>query len=64
MARRFFEIAARNYCTYLLAALNLIHGVQTKTYDWLLWISLGLVALSLILAGVSAASEVNNNADA
>lgn len=54
MFKRFFKTISQGFCIYLLAAMNLIHAIQTKTYDWLLWVSLGLTGLSLILALVSA----------
>lgn len=44
----------RNFCVYLLCALNLIHAITTKCFDWLLWVSVALVVLSLILSLVSA----------
>ena len=53
MLKRFLKTISRSFCIYLLAALNLIHAIQTQTYDWLLWVSLALVALSLILALIS-----------
>lgn len=56
MLKRFFKTISRSFCIYLLAALNLIHAIQTKTYDWLLWVSLALVVLSLVLALISAAN--------
>ncbi len=43
-----------SFCVYLLCALNLIHAITTKCFDWLLWISVALVVLSFILSLVSA----------
>lgn len=54
MVKRFFKNLLRSFCIYLLAAMNLIHAVQNQSYDWLLWVSLILVAASLVLNLVSA----------
>ena len=54
MAKRFFKSISQSFCIYLLTALNLIHAVQNKSYDWLLWASLGLSVLSLVLSIISA----------
>lgn len=43
-----------SFCVYLLCALNLIHAITTKCFDWLLWVSVALVVLSLILSLASA----------
>lgn len=49
MIKKFFVNVSKNFCVYLLAILNLMHAIEKKDYDWLLWISLTLVLLSLIL---------------
>lgn len=54
MIKRFFKNLSQSFCIYLLAALNLIHAVQNHSYDWLLWVSLILVAASFALNLVSA----------
>lgn len=54
MIKRFFKNLSQSFCIYLLAALNLIHAVQNHSYDWLLWVSLILVAVSFVLNLVSA----------
>lgn len=54
MIKRFFKNLVQGFGTYLLAAANLVHAITHKSYDWLLWCSLALVALSLILAAISA----------
>ena len=62
MLKRFFKNLSRSFCIYLLAGLNLIHAIQQNHYDWLLWISLALVALSLGLNLASAISGGDANA--
>lgn len=61
MIKRFFHNLSKNFCIYLLAALNVIHAIQTQHYDWLLWVSLALAGLSLLLNAVSAYKEVQSN---
>lgn len=43
-----------SFCVYLLCALNLIHAITTKCFDWLLLVSVALAVLSLILSLASA----------
>ncbi len=43
-----------SFCVYLLCALNLIHAITSKSFDWLLWVSVALVLLSFILSLFSA----------
>lgn len=62
MVKKFFQNLSKSFCIYLLAAFNLIHALQQQSFDWLLWISLGLVVLSLILNLVSAMKDGYNNA--
>lgn len=50
MLKRFFKNLSHSFCIYLLAAFNLIHAIQNNSYDWLLWVSLGLTILSLVLS--------------
>ena len=54
MLKRFFKNLSQSFCIYLLAILNLAHAIQTNSYDWLLWASLGLTTLSLVLSIVAA----------
>lgn len=63
MLQRFLKTISRGFCIYLLAMLNLIHAIQTQTYDWLLWVSLALVVLSLILALIGAARGGDTDAE-
>lgn len=62
MAKRFFKNISRSFCVYLLAGLNFVHAIQHQNYDWLLWLSLALVSLSLILSLVSAIKGGEENA--
>lgn len=63
MTKRFFKNISQSFCIYLLALLNLIHAIEHQTFDWLLWVSLALVAVSLVLNLVSAAKGgADNNA--
>ena len=62
MLKRFLKNLSQSFCIYLLAALNLIHAIQQNHYDWLLWISLALVVLSLGLNLASAISGGDANA--
>lgn len=54
MLKRFFKNISHSFCIYLLAVCNMINAVQSNSYDWLLWVSLGLTALSLVLSIVDA----------
>lgn len=54
MLKRFFKNISQSFCIYLLASANLFHAIQNETFDWLLWLSMGLVGLSLILALIDA----------
>lgn len=54
MLKRILKNISQSFCIYLLAALNLIHAIQTEHYDWLLWASIALTALSFGLNIVSA----------
>ena len=54
MLKRFFKNLSHSFCIYLLAVFNLIHAVQNNSYDWLLWVSIALTAVSLILSIVDA----------
>lgn len=62
MMKRFFKSLSQSFCIYLLAVLNLIHAVQNQSYDWLLWVSLILVVISLVLNLVSAIKGGKANA--
>ena len=64
MMGRFFKNISQSFCIYLLAMFNLIHAVQKQDYDWLLWVSLGLAALSLVLNIVAAAKGGSEDAEA
>lgn len=54
MLKRFFKNLSQSFCIYLLAILNITHAIQNNSYDWLLWASIGLTALSLVLSIVDA----------
>ncbi len=62
MVNRFFRNLAKNFCIYLLTALNLIHAIQSNSFDWLLWVSLILAALSFFLDIISAVKDGRENA--
>lgn len=62
MLREFFRNLSRSFCVYLLAAMNLIHAIETQSFDWLLWVSLGLVLLSAALNFISAVKGGSGNA--
>lgn len=57
MGKRILRNLSSSFCIYLLAILNLIHAMQTSSYDWLLWCSLALAALSLVLNIAAAVKE-------
>lgn len=54
MLKEFFNQLRHSFCVYLLCALNLIHAITARCFDWLLWASVVLVLLSLILSMASA----------
>lgn len=54
MMKQFLKNISQSSGTYILAALNVVHAVKYQSYDWLLWLSLTLVAVSLILSLISA----------
>lgn len=62
MAKRFFKNISQSFSTYVLATLNVAHAIKNQSYDWLLWLSLALVSLSLILSLVSAIKGGEENA--
>ena len=62
MIKRFFQNLSKSFCFYLLAVLNLIHAVEHQSYDWLLWVSLFLVFLSVVLNLISASKGGSENA--
>ena len=62
MVRNIFKKIAQNFCIYLLTAMNLIHAIQKNTYDWLLWASAALTAISLVLCIISAVKEGKEHA--
>jgi len=64
MISRFFKNLSQSFCIYLLAALNLIHAIQKQSYDWLLWVSLILVMVSIALNLISAIKGEQENAQA
>jgi hypothetical protein len=53
---------SKSFCVYLLTCLNLIHAIQTGSYDWILWASLGLSGLSLVLSALAAIKGVPTDA--
>lgn len=61
MLKRFFKNISKSFCIYLLAIFNLIHAIQNNSYSWMLWVSLGLTALSLVLSIVDAIKEGDRN---
>ena len=61
MLKRFFKNLTNSFCIYLLAIANLIHAIQNDSYDWLLWVSLGLTVLSLVLSIVDAIKGGSEN---
>lgn len=62
MVKRFFRNLSGSFCLYLLAFLNLMHAIEHQAFDWLLWVSLGLVLLSVVLNFISAAKGESDNA--
>lgn len=54
MVKRFFRNLSESFCLYLLAFLNLMYAIEHQSFDWLLWVSLGLVLLSVALNLISA----------
>lgn len=54
MVKRFFHNLSGSFCLYLLAFLNLMNAIEHQSFDWLLWVSLGLVLLSVALNLISA----------
>ena len=61
MIARFFRSLSRSFCLYPLAFLNLMHAIEHQSFDWLLWVSLALAALSVILSLVEAVKEDRSN---
>lgn len=59
MVKRFFQNISKSFCVYLLTALNLIYALQHQSFDWLMWVSLGLAFLSLVLNAISAVKDGN-----
>lgn len=53
MKNKILSNLASGFCIYLLTVLNVIHAIQTNTFDWILWASVGLSSLSAVLAVVS-----------
>lgn len=49
MFKRILKNLSDSFCIYLLTAVNVIHAIKTNCFDWLLWLSVGLCALSAIL---------------
>ena len=60
MLKKFLKQIQQSFCIYLLCVLNLIHAITTQCFDWLLWVSVALAALSIILA---VASAIHNGDD-
>lgn len=61
MLKRLFHNLSRSFFLYLLTALNLFHAIRNNRYDWLLWASVALTALSLLLNIVCTIREVKQN---
>ena len=57
MFKRILKNLSGSFGIYLLAAVNVIHAIETKCFDWLLRLSVGLCALSVILTIVCSAGE-------
>ena len=64
MVKNIFKKITQSFCLYLLAVLNLIHAIETNSYDWLLWMSVALTVISLALCIISAAKEARLDAQA
>ena len=62
MTKQILQIIRSNFCIYLLSAMNLVHAIQTNSYDWLLWASLALSVTSVIMGLLSATKETNADA--
>lgn len=62
MLKRFLKNISHSFAIYLLAMFNLIHAIENKSYDWLLWVSVGLTMLSIILNLISAIKGDEHNA--
>lgn len=43
----------QNLALYTLTALNLLHAIHKRSFDWLLWVSIGLTAATAALTIVS-----------
>ena len=54
MIKRFFQNLSKSFCVYLLTLCNLMHAISSKTFDWLLWVSLILASLSVFLNLITA----------
>ncbi len=63
MIKRFFKKISGSFCIYLAVALNLADAIRKQDFDWLLWVSLCLTALSLILALISAIRGGDNDVE-
>ena len=50
MFKRILKNLSGSFCIYFLTAANVIHAIKTNCFDWLLWLSVSLCALSIILA--------------
>lgn len=47
----------QNLALYTLTALNLLHAIHKQSFDWLLWVSVGLAAATAALSIVSRRSR-------
>lgn len=61
MAKRFFKNVSQNFCVYLLTVANITHAIVNAAFDWLLWLSIALCALSIILCAVTACRGVTDD---
>lgn len=57
MFKKILRNLSGSFCIYFLAAANIIHAIETECFDWLLWLSVCLCALSIILTIVYSAGE-------
>ena len=62
MIKKIFKNLSKSFCIYLLTVLNLIYAIQHQSFDWLLWASVTLAALSLVLNIISATKDGVQNA--
>lgn len=57
MIKRFLKQLSHNFCLYVLVAMNILHAIKNSAFDWLLWVSVALCALSIVLCFISAEKD-------